>query len=51
MCVRKVSGTSEVNNVRALNKKEKTFRLLNRDNDNYITASLYRPSFAKMRKY
>ena len=31
MCVRKVSGTSEVNNVRALNKREKTFRLLNRD--------------------
>ena len=51
MCTRKVSRTSGINNLRAPNERDKTFRVLNRDNDNYITASLYRPSFIKMGKY
>ena len=51
MCTRKVSRTSEINNLRAPNERDKTFRVLNRDNNNYITASLYRPSFIKMGKY
>ena len=51
MCIRKVSRTSEINNLRAPNERDKTFRVLYRDNNNYITDSLYRPSFIKTGKY
>ena len=51
LCERKVSGSPEVNKLKAPNERDKTLKVLNRDNDNYVTSSPYRPFFIKMGNY
>ena len=45
---RKVREALEINKLKTINKKDKTFTVLTRDNGDYITANSWKPLFMKM---
>ena len=45
---RKIREALEISKLRTINKKDETFKVLNRDNDDYVTTSSWKPLFMKM---
>ena len=48
MFERKIHEVLKIKKLKTINKKDKTFTVLNRDNDNYITTNSWKPLFMKM---
>ena len=48
MYKRKVREALEINRLKTLNKKDKTLKVLNRDNGHYVTANSWKPLFRKI---
>ena len=45
---RKVRETLEISRLKILNETDKTFKVLNRDNDDYVTTNGWKPLFRKI---
>ena len=50
MYKRKVREALEINRLKTLNKTDKTFKVLNRDNGAYVTANSWKALFRKIGK-
>ena len=48
MYERKICEALEINKLKTINKKNKTFTVLNRDNGDYVTMNSWKPLFMKM---
>ena len=48
MYERKIREALEINKLKAINEKDKTFTVLNRDNGDYVTTNSWKPLFMKM---
>ena len=48
MYERKICEALEINKLKTINEKDKTFTVLNRDNGDYITTNSWKPLFIKM---
>ena len=48
MYERKIRKALEINKLKTINEKDKTFAVLNRDNDDYVTTNSWKPLFMKM---
>ena len=51
MYKRKVCETLEINRLKTLNKTDKAFKALNRDNGDYATTNSWKPLFWKIGEY
>ena len=51
MYERKIREALEINKLKTINEKEKTFTVLNRDNGDYVTTNSWKPLFMKMGNY
>ena len=45
---RKIREALEINKLKTINEKDKTFTVLNRDNGDYVTTNSWKPLFMKM---
>ena len=45
---RKIREALEINKLKTINEKDKTFTVLNRDNGDYVTKNSWKPLFMKM---
>ena len=45
---KKVRETLEINRLKTLNEPDKTFKVLNRDNGDYVTTNSWKPLFRKI---
>ena len=48
MYKRKVREALEINRLKTLNETDKTFKVLNRDNGDYVTTNSWKPLFRKI---
>ena len=48
MYKRKVHEALEINRLKTLNETDKTFKVLNRDNGDYVTTNSWKPLFRKI---
>ena len=48
MYKRKVREAFEINRLKTLNERDKTFKALNRDNGDYVTTNSWKPLFWKI---
>ena len=48
MYERKIREALEINKLKTINEKDKTFTVLNRDNSDYVTMNSWKPLFMKM---
>ena len=48
MYERKIREALEINKLKTINEKDKTFTVLNRDNGDYVTMNSWKPLFMKM---
>ena len=48
MCKRKILEALEINKLKTINEKDKTFTVLNGDNGDYVTTNSWKPFFMKM---
>ena len=48
---RKVHEALEINRLKTLNKTDRTFKVLNRDNGDYVTTNSWKPLFQKIGDY
>ena len=48
MYERKIREALEINKLKTINEKDKTFTVLNRDNGDYVTTNSWKPLFMKM---
>ena len=51
MCKRKICEALEINKLKTINEKDKTFTVLNKDNDHYVTTNSWKPLFMKMKNH
>ena len=51
MYKRKVREALEINRLKILNKTDKTFKVLNRDNGDYVTMNSWKPLFQKIKNH
>ena len=51
MCKRKVREALEINRLKTLKETDKTFKVLNRDNGDYVTTNSWKPVFRKIRNH
>ena len=51
MYKRKVHKTLEINKLRTLNEKGRSFKVLNRDSGDYVSAITWKPLFMKMENH
>ena len=45
---KKVDEALEINRPKTLNETDKTFKVINRDNDDYLTMNRWKPLFRKI---
>ena len=48
MYERKIREVLEINKLKTINEKDKTFTVLNRDNGDYVTTNSWKPLFMKL---
>ena len=48
MYKRKVREALEINRLKTLNERDKTFKVLNRDNGDYVITNSWKPLFRKI---
>ena len=48
ICERKIREALEINKLKTINEKDKTFTVLNRDNGDYVKTNSWKPLFMKM---
>ena len=51
MYKRKVHEALEINRLKTLNKTDRTFKVLNRDNGDHVTTNSWKPLFRKIGDY
>ena len=48
LTIRRPYEALEINKLKIINEKDKTFTVLNNDNDDYVTTNSWKPLFIKM---
>ena len=51
MYKRKLHEALEINRLKTLNETDKAFKVLNRDNGDYVTTNSWKPPFQKIRNH